>query len=112
MTPGSIELCVAAHAGIDLSSMSLSEAKAAASQALKQQAQDNDGSKGASLRNIDTAASTGHVLAECFEAAVEPALQQPTFVLDFPVEVSPLAKPHRTKPGLVERFELYIAGEK
>lgn len=96
--------------GIDLASMSLQDAKAAASQALKQHTEDQDGSTSASLRNIETAASTGHILAECFEAAVEDTLQQPTFVLDFPVEISPLAKPHRSKEGLVERFELYTAG--
>ena len=53
----------------------------------------------------------GQLLAECFEAVVESTLQQPTFVTDFPVEISPLAKPHRSQPGLVERFELYIAGK-
>ncbi len=54
--------------------------------------------------------SIGKLLNEVFEQTVEETLIQPTFILDFPVEISPLAKPHRSQKGLVERFELYIVG--
>jgi lysyl-tRNA synthetase, class II len=54
--------------------------------------------------------SVGRLLVEAFEQRVEESLVQPTFVLDYPVENSPLARAHRSKPGLVERFELFIVG--
>lgn len=52
----------------------------------------------------------GKLLEELFEHFVEPKLIQPTFVTDFPTEVSPLAKARRDNPKFVERFELFIAG--
>jgi len=49
------------------------------------------------------------VFDRIFDHKVQPHLWEPTFVLDYPIEISPLAKKHRSKPGLVERFELFIA---
>jgi lysyl-tRNA synthetase class 2 len=66
--------------------------------------------KNAGIEGIDDCPSMGKLLNEAFEQKVEENLIQPTFVTDFPVEISPLAKPHRSKPGLVERFELYMVG--
>jgi lysyl-tRNA synthetase class 2 len=52
----------------------------------------------------------GKIVDEIFSEKVEPNLIQPTFVMDYPVELSPLAKRHRDDPRLVERFEPFIAG--
>ena len=52
----------------------------------------------------------GEMTMEAFELTVEEHLWQPTFIIDFPKEISPLTKSHRSKPGLVERFEPICAG--
>ena len=52
----------------------------------------------------------GHSLVEKFEREVEPKLIQPTFIYDYPVEVSPLSKNKPSDPAFVERFEIYAAG--
>jgi lysyl-tRNA synthetase class 2 len=58
----------------------------------------------------DEIAGRGGYLDLLFSELVEPNLIQPTFVMDYPIELSPLAKVHRSAPGLVERFEPYICG--
>jgi len=52
----------------------------------------------------------GKLIDEIFKEYVEPRLVQPTLVVDFPIEISPLAKPKRGDPKLAERFELFING--
>lgn len=52
----------------------------------------------------------GNILYECFDQKVEDKLIQPTFILDHPVDVSPLAKKKPSDPRLTERFELFICG--
>ncbi|MGI6664093.1 MAG: lysine--tRNA ligase [Christensenellaceae bacterium] len=60
----------------------------------------------------DVPKTRGHILSEAFEAFVEEHLIQPTFITDYPVEISPLAKRKKDAPWLTERFEFFIcAGE-
>lgn len=59
---------------------------------------------------IDESTNAGNIIDEIFSVYVEPHLIQPTFITDFPLELSPLAKKHREKEGLVERFEAFIGG--
>jgi len=63
--------------------------------------------------NIETTESMGKgkLIDELFGETAEPNLIQPTFITDYPVEMSPLAKKHRSKPGLVERFEAICNGK-
>jgi lysyl-tRNA synthetase class 2 len=59
---------------------------------------------------LDPAETWPRLVDDLLSKRVEPALRQPTFVLDYPKELSPFAKDHRSKPGLVERFECFAAG--
>jgi lysyl-tRNA synthetase class 2 len=60
---------------------------------------------------LDPKAGAGKIIDEIFSEKVEHNLIQPTFITDYPLSMSPLAKNHRSKPGLVERFELMIGGQ-
>jgi len=63
-------------------------------------------------QGIDTAelSGRGKLIDKLLDQLVEPKLRQPTFLIDYPQEISPLAKSHRSKPKVVERFELFIGG--
>jgi lysyl-tRNA synthetase class 2 len=60
---------------------------------------------------VNDSMGKGKLIDELFSTLCEKDLIQPTFVMDYPIETSPLTKKHRSKPGFVERFELYINGQ-
>ena len=60
---------------------------------------------------VDKSMGKGKLVDEIFGAKVEENLIQPTYITDYPIEMTPLAKKHRTSEGLVERFELFINGK-
>jgi len=60
---------------------------------------------------IEGLSGKAKLIDEIFSQVVEPELIQPTFVVDYPIILSPLAKKHRSKEGLVERFEGYVGGK-
>jgi lysyl-tRNA synthetase class 2 len=59
---------------------------------------------------VDPLKDRGRLIDELVSTYVEPRLKQPTFLIDYPLEMSPMAKRHRQNPLLVERFELFICG--
>ncbi len=61
--------------------------------------------------HLDANIGKGKIIDEIFGEKCEAQLIQPTFITDYPVEMSPLAKKHRSKPGLVERFEAICNGK-
>ena len=60
--------------------------------------------------DLEPGATRGKMIDEIFDTAVAPTLIQPTFVTDYPVDMSPLAKRHRDTEGLTERFEPFVCG--
>ncbi len=84
--------------GFDLSDKSEAEIRKIAIEDLK-------------MESIDESFGKGKLIDEIFGEYAEGTFIQPTFVTDYPVEMSPLTKKHRSKPGLTERFELMVNGK-
>src|SRR5690606_6048621 len=60
---------------------------------------------------VEASMGKGKLIDEIFSEKCESNFVQPTFIIDYPVEMSPLTKKHRYHPGLVERFELMVNGK-
>jgi lysyl-tRNA synthetase class 2 len=84
------------YTGIDVSAMTEEELSAAC--------------KGYNIE-VNASMGRGKLIDELFSEKVEANLIQPTYITDYPLEMSPLAKKHRSKDGLVERFELFVNGK-
>ncbi|RYE55195.1 MAG: lysine--tRNA ligase [Sphingobacteriales bacterium] len=84
------------YTGIDVSAMSEDELKATC--------------KSFNIE-VDDSMGRGKLIDELFSEKVEANLIQPTYITDYPLEMTPLAKKHRSKEGLVERFELFVNGK-
>jgi lysyl-tRNA synthetase, class II len=61
--------------------------------------------------HVEPSMGRGKLIDEIFGSSCENRFIQPTFIIDYPVEMSPLTKKHRSQPGLVERFELLVNGK-
>lgn len=84
------------YAGIDISGMD--------------EAQLREACRGLNI-HADNSMGKGKLVDEIFSAKCEHHFIQPTFIIDYPIEMSPLTKKHRSRPGLVERFELMVNGK-
>jgi lysyl-tRNA synthetase class 2 len=84
------------HTGVDISGMDEAQLRAVCKQLHIE---------------VDEKIGKGKLIDEIFGAKCEKHYVQPTFITDYPVEMSPLTKKHRSKPGLVERFELMVNGK-
>ncbi|MCB0502849.1 MAG: lysine--tRNA ligase [Bacteroidetes bacterium] len=84
------------YTGIDVSQMDESELRAVCKQLHIE---------------VDDSMGKGKLIDEIFGEKVEEYLIQPTYITDYPIEMTPLAKKHRSKEGLVERFELFVNGK-
>lgn len=100
---------IAEHAGVEVKGLP-DEALRQAVQQIYQQHLTHDPEKLAQRLAALSDQNRGNLIDALFELTVEPHLTGPIFVIDYPLEISPLAKIHRSDPELTERFELFILG--